>query len=388
MSQSLLDQLLISLYQNAFDRKSSFDLPFKLINEPIQAKLILDSYEIFHKNYDFVGNFSMGRFSANASDWRMRVPLTQPYFVNYTKTISEVQIEEIYLKNLSNFFASKTGSLFQALIDASIEVIFHILGLPIDTPWPYRLQVQMRDLLILQQAIAWGYGSQDQFMANEATLKLIKDELESLWRNSPEMSTFLGKIKQQSGSVAFDPVGEVIQLLQVSSEAISSMTLSMIYCLLNYKNQRLFLLEKNDKDSKIQFIKETLRLFPAVPVVTRICQQDIVLDGVTYKSGDAIVISILGLHCHPSYWNRPAEFNPQRLEFTQNTFDKKAYIPFLSGSRSCVGMRLANQELFIALKIMLECIEFADFNEPLKLGYGITSKPSNNLEHYLTLRKV
>jgi cytochrome P450 len=99
-------------------------------------------------------------------------------------------------------------------------------------------------------------------------------------------------------------------------------------------------------------------------------------------------LSLIGLHSHPAYWSNAQDFDPQRSEFREKSLDKRAYIPFLSGSRSCVGMRLAYQELFIALKIMLECIEFSDFNEPLKMSYGLTSKPSNHLEDYLTLRQA
>jgi cytochrome P450 len=389
MSQSpFLDQLLSSVYENAVNRNSTWGLPVKLVDEPVQFNFILDELEIFKKNYQFFEPLSLGRLSANLGDWKMRASLTQSYFAKYTEQINEAEIEEIYLRHFKNFFMLKSDELAQNLVDAGMEVICGVLGLPQNIPWPNELQHRMRDLLNQQQAIAWGYGSAEQFLANKTGLQELFNEVEELWTQNPQMNIFLDALKERSGSPSFNSTAELIQLFHAATETISSMVMWLIYCLLKYKNQRLYLQNKNDKDSKVLFIKEALRLYPSIPFVTRICTRDTDFNGAIYKAGDTVILSLIGLHSNPAYWSHAQDFDPQRPEFREKSLDKRAYIPFLSGSRSCVGMRLAHQELFIALTIMLDCIEFADFNEPLKMAYGLTSKPSNNLENYLTLRKV
>ena len=115
--------------------------------------------------------------------------------------------------------------------------------------------------------------------------------------------------------------------------------------------------------------------------------QDDEIEGESIKRGDVLLVSLVGLHCHPDYWGSPSEFNSERAEFLNNTFDKAAYIPFLSGPRTCGGMRLANSELNSALKEILEICEFLDFAEPPKMSYGVMSRPANNLENYLKIHK-
>ena len=387
MSQySFLDQLLSSVYESAINRNSAWGLPVKLIDEPVQFHFILDELEIFKKNYEFLEPLSSGRLSANLGDWKVRAGLSQSYFAKYTEKISEAEIEEIYLRCFKNFFMLKSDDLAQNLVDAAMEVIYSVLGLPKSISWPHQLQHRMRDLINQQQTIAWGFGSVEQFLANKVGLQDLFNEVQDLWTQNPQMNTFLEALKEKSGSPSFNSTAELIQLFHAATETISSMVMWLMYCLLKYKNQRLYLQNKDDQDSKILFIKEALRLYPSIPFVTRICTRDTHFSGVSYKAGDTIILSLIGLHSHPAYWSHAQEFDPQRAEFRDKNFDKRAYIPFLSGARSCVGMRLAHQELLVALKIMLEHIEFADFNEPLKMSYGLTSKPANILGHYLSLR--
>ena len=60
-------------------------------------------------------------------------------------------------------------------------------------------------------------------------------------------------------------------------------------------------------------IKETLRLYPSVPIVGRNIEKDTYIDGQYIPKGTSIMILIYYLHRNPLIWNRPEEFMPERF---------------------------------------------------------------------------
>ncbi|XP_043481256.1 cytochrome P450 4C1-like [Leptopilina heterotoma] len=85
-------------------------------------------------------------------------------------------------------------------------------------------------------------------------------------------------------------------------------------------------------------IKETMRLFPAAPMVAREVQADFEIDGYTIPKGCAVSASIISLHRDEKYWPDPLKFDPDR--FLPEEVHKRhplAYMPFLFGSRDCIG---------------------------------------------------
>ena len=103
-----------------------------------------------------------------------------------------------------------------------------------------------------------------------------------------------------------------------------------------------------------------------------------------FKKNESILISIVGIHTHPDYWQDPLVFNPKRIEFIDHSYMKLAYIPFLSGSRTCAGMKIANTEIRSALKAFFELFKIEQCDEERKFDYGISSKPGIHLEKYFT----
>ena len=60
-------------------------------------------------------------------------------------------------------------------------------------------------------------------------------------------------------------------------------------------------------------IKETLRLYPSVPIVGRNIEKDTYIDGQYIPKGTSIMLLIYYLHRNPLIWNRPEEFMPERF---------------------------------------------------------------------------
>ncbi|VDD90914.1 unnamed protein product [Enterobius vermicularis] len=90
-------------------------------------------------------------------------------------------------------------------------------------------------------------------------------------------------------------------------------------------------------------IKETLRLYPSVPIIARFLTEDIVIKNKTIPKYVGIVITPSMVHRDPRYWPDPEVFRPERfLDGEQK--HPYAFIPFSAGARNCIGQRFAIME--------------------------------------------
>uniref|UniRef100_A0A1B0GJT8 Cytochrome n=1 Tax=Lutzomyia longipalpis TaxID=7200 RepID=A0A1B0GJT8_LUTLO len=112
---------------------------------------------------------------------------------------------------------------------------------------------------------------------------------------------------------------------------------------------------KYDDLSQLDYVerclKETMRLFPTVPVVARKVDAPFKLDKYTIPAGTHIVIGVMEMQRNPKYWGPNADkFNPDI--FLPENFEKihpYAYIPFSAGPRNCLGMKYA----YMLLKVIM-----------------------------------
>ena len=109
--------------------------------------------------------------------------------------------------------------------------------------------------------------------------------------------------------------------------------------------------------------RETLRLYPPVPMMVREATKEEKFRNRIVRKGAQIVLSPWHLHRHDRLWDNPDAFDPSRWQ-TENGQEcaRKAYIPFSSGPRVCTGAGFAMLEgvLFTALLVRafhLECDE-------------------------------
>ncbi|RLU26742.1 hypothetical protein DMN91_000539 [Ooceraea biroi] len=93
-------------------------------------------------------------------------------------------------------------------------------------------------------------------------------------------------------------------------------------------------------------LKETMRLYPSVLLITRTLVEDVMLKSYLVPAGVELYIDILSLHKNPEFWPNPEVFDPDRFlpELVQNRHPF-VYIPFSAGSRNCIGQRFAMMEL-------------------------------------------
>jgi cytochrome P450 len=137
----------------------------------------------------------------------------------------------------------------------------------------------------------------------------------------------------------------------------------------------------------LKVFKETMRLYPPVPILPRRAEEDDMLGGYFIKGGNRILFSPYLLHRHPDFWENPEVFDPHRFdkeaEIKQHSF---AYLPFGGGSRICIGNHFAMMEaIFITAMVTQRFkIHIPDTNvEPL---ISLTTRPKGGVPFQLERR--
>ncbi|HEX6444998.1 MAG TPA: cytochrome P450 [Streptosporangiales bacterium] len=94
-------------------------------------------------------------------------------------------------------------------------------------------------------------------------------------------------------------------------------------------------------------IDETLRMYPAGWLGSRVAAHDTTAAGVTLAAGTLVCYSPYLTHRDPALWPEPDAFRPDR--FGTGRPDRWTYLPFAAGPRTCLGAQLARLILTAAL---------------------------------------
>lgn len=90
-------------------------------------------------------------------------------------------------------------------------------------------------------------------------------------------------------------------------------------------------------------LKETLRMFPSVPLFARQVCKETTIKNYVLPAGTGVVIVPSMVHRDPKYWENPEVFDPERFlgNYLKHPY---CYIPFSAGARNCIGQRFAVME--------------------------------------------
>ncbi|PPR90378.1 hypothetical protein GOBAR_AA30302 [Gossypium barbadense] len=159
---------------------------------------------------------------------------------------------------------------------------------------------------------------------------------------------------------------------------------------------RLFGTESDTKNLVYlqSIIKETLRLYPPVPLsVIHEAIEDCTVNGYHVSAGTWLIMNLHKIHRDPLIWANPFEFQPERFITTHKDIDVRGQnfelVPFGSGRRMCPGVSFALQVLQLTLANVLHWFEFetpSGIAVVMREGLGVTSFKATPLEVHITPR--
>lgn len=102
-------------------------------------------------------------------------------------------------------------------------------------------------------------------------------------------------------------------------------------------------------------IKESLRIYPPVPFISRELSEDFEHDGFVQSSYTNVDIHIYDVHHDPEIFPDPEKFDPDRF-LPENCKERSnfAFIAFSAGKRNCIGQRFAMLELKMVFSKLIE----------------------------------
>ncbi|KAB5590413.1 Cytochrome P450 family protein [Ceratobasidium theobromae] len=137
--------------------------------------------------------------------------------------------------------------------------------------------------------------------------------------------------------------------------------------------------------SKLTYInavlRESLRVTPSIGEFIVTCDKDEIIGDGKYliPKGSIVNLLIKSIGTDPAVWGEDADnFNPDRmLDGKFEALPQKAWIPFGSGARACIGRVFAWQEALIALATIFQKFDFVPVNPSyiLRIKQTLTLKP-------------
>jgi cytochrome P450 len=101
------------------------------------------------------------------------------------------------------------------------------------------------------------------------------------------------------------------------------------------------------------FLYESLRLYPPAYIIAREARLDDQIGDFRIPRGAAVMIAPWLVHRHMALWQHPHRFDPNRFIQGGRIAIPRAWMPFGSGPRVCIGSAFATMELLVILRCLL-----------------------------------
>ncbi|CAK1594475.1 unnamed protein product [Parnassius mnemosyne] len=133
-------------------------------------------------------------------------------------------------------------------------------------------------------------------------------------------------------------------------------------------------------------IKESLRLYPIVPVIARLLDKDLKIKNYTLYSGKICFLSIYGAHRHPVWGEDANNFKPERW-LNPETLPKNSnsFLPFSLGRRNCIGKTYAVMWLKTLISHFIRKYQVTGDHKNLLLKYDFLLNPYSG--YYIAIEK-
>ena len=380
--QDFLDGIVFQLYAMARGEAGGH-VNASVVADAASIREILSQPARFPKavNMGLIGALGDSRFTANGPAWNVRRDLTQTAYLQAGSPSNAAAISAVYRARFATCDATPEG-VHGALMLASSEIFFRSLGCEADFERLLGFFERARQYLKYLQYYSWNVpGGSDLSALREQGSDLV-GQFDQETSSSASISRLLTDFHGRAGELEdFNPLHELLMNFLAGIETTAA-TLSFAIDRLGIDPRVEARLRAEIADGVQDtyfdcFLQETMRYFPAIPFVVRETAEATTLNDVAMAKGEKIILSIVGLHHNPSYWNEPEIFDCSRAEFMNTSYNRRAFLPFLAGPRMCGGARLANLELIEGLKAFVMAFAVSGSSDQIGFDYGLALRPKS-----------
>ncbi len=390
-TDEFLNQIVYNLYARAHGGASDDFGSMVVIDHPLDAEAILRSPQYFQKNFSMLSALGSSRFSANGKEWEDRRVLTQPAYIRAGRADNQHGIYAAYRAALSCLRTYEGADIQRALLLASSSIFYQSFGLEIDTEPLLQFFEAARSVLKKLQYFSWkGPTPAQQAAVVDEANALIAAFTAQVFKVQ-EFSGLLEKI--EIGAKQIPNFSAVQELLMNFFAGIETTAATLCWAIdrlgADQRAQHEIYQEllRDDAYPRLDsFLNETMRYFPAIPFVIREATNEVAVGDLKISRGRMVLLSIVGVHHHPEFWDEPHVFNSLRSEFAGGTYDRRALIPFLAGPRICGGMKLAHSEVTEGMKAFVREFQVQRQSDEVKFDYGLALRP-NSWQHLTITRR-
>ncbi|XP_077583097.1 1,25-dihydroxyvitamin D(3) 24-hydroxylase, mitochondrial [Stigmatopora nigra] len=127
-------------------------------------------------------------------------------------------------------------------------------------------------------------------------------------------------------------------------------------------------------------VKESMRLTPSVPFTSRTLDKDTVLGDYAIPKGTILMINSHAISGNEEYFDDSKSYKPERWLRENNVVNPFSHVPFGIGKRMCIGRRLAELQIHLALCWLVRDYEIvATDQEPLEVIHSGLLIPNREL---------
>lgn len=380
--QEFLDGIVFQLYAMAKGEAGSH-VNASVLADAASIHEILSQPARFPKpvSMGLIGALGESRFTANGSEWQVRRALTQNAYLQAGSAGNAAAVSAIYNARFASCDATPEG-VHRALILASTEVFLHSLGCEADVERLLGFFGSARQYLKCLQYYSWNEPCPTDLSTLREEASLLVAQFDQETSSSASISRLLTDFHGRADKLEdFNALHELLMNFLAGIETTAA-TLSFAIDRLGIDRRveaRLFA-EIGDgvQTPYIDcFLQETMRYFPAIPFVVREAAADTTINSVPVAKGQKIILSIVGLHHNASYWDEPTIFDCSRAEFMNNSYNRRAFLPYLAGARMCGGAKLANLELVEGLKAFIRAFAVSGSTDQIGFDYGLALRPKS-----------
>ncbi|XP_043517948.1 probable cytochrome P450 4aa1 isoform X1 [Frieseomelitta varia] len=383
-------------------------LPYVMFLEPEDIQLVLGSTKHTHKVffYKLLDNFlGKGLITRDTETWRVHRRILQPAFhlhilEKFTNIFAEHadHLMKEFLKknnqeiNITPFINDSVYNILSETVLGINQTDRRTNGMIDDLPFRKGQIMLLYRMVRPWLLIEWIYrltkhGRKEEKQRKDlfdTCFKMMEEKRKLLQNNTPapdhevkqkkrtSLLEYMVEMKEKNPCFSDeDIVEECCTFMLAGQDSVGTATAMTLFLLANNPEWQNKCIEEIDQifngNSRLptmndlkemrcleMCIKESLRLYPSVPIIARTLGEDIKIGKHVIPAGCSVLICPYSTHRLPQYFPDPEAFKPER--FNAENSEKRhpyAYIPFSAGPRNCIGNKFAMLEMKCMISAIL-----------------------------------